>query len=200
MNKPLAKEQIAEVLASHLVWLRGETTGKRADLREANLREANLREANLREANLQGAYLQGANLRRANLRWANLQGANLREANLQGADLREANLREANLQRADLRWADLRRANLRWANLQGADLPFRIVQVGPIGSRADYLTYRFDLAQISTGCFSGTIAEFAEAVERTHGDSQYGIEYRSAIEMLQRMITLAEPVKEGVPQ
>ena len=84
--------ELKKVLASHRLWLAGETDGVQANLREANLIWANL---------------SGADLRRADLRWADL-----REANLSKADLREANLREANLIWANLSGADLRGANL----------------------------------------------------------------------------------------
>jgi len=76
----MTAEQLAEVIAAHLEWLKDATKGRRADLSGANLRWANLREANLR--------------------WANLRGADLSEAYLRGADLRGANLSEANLRGA----------------------------------------------------------------------------------------------------
>ena len=34
------------------------------------------------------------------------------------------------------------------------------------------------------GCFSGTLDEFAAAVEKRHGDSQHGQEYRLLIEFI----------------
>jgi hypothetical protein len=37
---------------------------------------------------------------------------------------------------------------------------------------------------ISCGCFFGTLEEFAERVERTHGDNRYGREYRAIIEVI----------------
>ena len=88
---------LKEILRKHLMWLRSENGGERADLRDANLYGANLRGANLCGANLCGANLRGANLRGANLYGADLRDANLYGANLRGADLRGANLRGANL-------------------------------------------------------------------------------------------------------
>ena len=81
------QEELKEILAKHLKWLRGEHGGERADLREADLCEADLC-----GANLYGANLYGANLCGANLCGANLCGANLYGADLWGADLREANM------------------------------------------------------------------------------------------------------------
>ena len=109
---------------------------------------------------------------RANLRDANLRGANLRGADLCGADLRNANLCGADLRNADLCSADLRDANLRGANLRGADLPAIILQVGPIGSRKDYVVYNASNDNIRCGCWNdykgGTLAEFEARVEEVY--------------------------------
>ena len=37
---------------------------------------------------------------------------------------------------------------------------------------------------VNCGCFSGNIEDFAKAVERTHGDSKYGREYKAMIELI----------------
>lgn len=84
------------------------------------------------------------------------------------------------------------RADLRWADLRWADLPFCVMQIGPIGSRSDYLIYRFDTGAVYTGCFSGTLDEFAAAVERTHGNNRDGQDYRAAIAMLRALIVSEE--------
>lgn len=98
--------------------------------------------------------------------------------NLRGADLYGANLRGANLRGADLRGADLYGADLRGANL-GDHV---ILQIGPMGSRHDYLIYCD--GEVKTGCFTGTLAAFAAAVEKTHGDNEHGVAYRAAIALL----------------
>ena len=98
---------IASTLRLHVMWLRGESGGQRADLSGADLR---------------GAYLSGANLGGADLSGANLRGADLRGADLSGADLRGADLSGANLGGADLSGANLRGAYLSVANLSGANL------------------------------------------------------------------------------
>ena len=53
--------------------------------------------------------------------------------------------------------------------------------VGQIGSRKATLTFTKSDKSAATGCFRGTIDEFAEAVVKTHGDSQYGKVYQAAI-------------------
>ena len=110
-------------------------------------------------------------------------GADLGEADLGGADLRWANLGGANLGGADLGWTNLRGANLGGANLVGSR---PVMQIGPIGSRADYLIaiVTTDGVRVTAGCFSGTLDEFRAAVESTHGDSEHGRDYRAAIAMI----------------
>ena len=95
--------------------------------------------------------------------------------------------------RADLRGADLRGAYLGGADLGGADLGGKklvgdrpVLQVGPIGSREDYLlSFITDAGVIlRAGCFEGSRDEFAAAVEKTHGASAHGDEYRAALVLI----------------
>ena len=177
--------EIAAILADHKKWLSGDKDGKRADLRNANLGGANLGGADLRNANLHGTDLGGANLDNANLRNADLDNANLRNADLGGA----------NLGGADLDNANLRNANLGGANLGGAALGETCIwQFGPLGSRRAYLTVKQGpgLDEFHTGCFSGTMSEFEAAVQQTHGDNQFGRQYRGIIALVKEWIK--EPV------
>ena len=168
-----------------------------AYLRDAYLSGANLRDADLSGANLSGANLSGACLSDADLRCACLSGANLSGANLIGADLIGADLIGANLSRADLSGAVLSRADLSRAVLSGADLSRAVlrdgvrligarpvVQVGPIGSRSDWLVaYLTDGGiRIDAGCQRQiTRAEFETRLANTHGDDQHAREYRAAL-------------------
>ena len=85
--RTFTKEQLAEILQKHKMWVNGEEGGEKADLRFADLRSANLRSADLSSANLRDANLSSANLSYANLSSANLRDANLSSANLSSADL-----------------------------------------------------------------------------------------------------------------
>ena len=38
--------------------------------------------------------------------------------------------------------------------------------------------------KISCGCFSGSIEEFEKKVEKTHGDSKFGREYKAIINVI----------------
>ena len=103
---------------------------------------------------------------------ADLRGADLCDADLRRADLRDADLRDADLCCADLRDADLCGADLRCADLCGADLPAIILQVGPIGSRKDYVVYNASNDNIRCGCWNdykgGTLEEFEARVEEVY--------------------------------
>jgi hypothetical protein len=116
------KEQLAEILAAHAKWARGETGGARADLSGADLSGADLRGADLSGADLRSAYLSGADLSGADLSGADLRSADLRSADLRSADLRSADLSGADLSGANLSGADLRSADLSSADLRSADL------------------------------------------------------------------------------
>ena len=88
--------------------------------------------------------------------------------------------------------ADLRGANLSCADLSGASLSGEarligarpVVQVGPIGSRSDWLVaYLTDGGiRIDAGCQRQiTRAEFETRLANTHGDDQHAREYRAAL-------------------
>jgi len=80
--RAFTREQLENILAKHVKWLKDEEGGERANLRSANLRSANLESANLESANL-----ESANLESANLAWANLRSANLRSAKIRSASI-----------------------------------------------------------------------------------------------------------------
>ena len=90
--RAISKDELADILKKHKMWLNGEVGGIRADLYGTDLCRADLYAADLRWANLCGADLRGADLHGANLSWANLCGANLSGADLRGANLSLANL------------------------------------------------------------------------------------------------------------
>ena len=148
---------------------------------------AYLRGANMSGANMSGAYLSGAYLSGADLSCADLSGANLRDADLRGANLSGANLRGAYLRDANLSGAYLSGANLRGADLSGEVRLIGarpVVQVGPIGSRSDWLVaYLTDGGiRIDAGCQRQiTRAEFETRLANTHGDNQHAREYRAAL-------------------
>ena len=168
-----------------------------ANLSGANLSGANLSGACLSDANLSGAYLSRADLSRAVLSGADLIGAYLIGANLSRANLSRAVLSRANLSGAVLSRADLSRAVLSGAVLSGAYLSRAVlrdgarligarpvVQVGPIGSRSDWLiAYLTDGGiRIDAGCQRQiTRAEFETRLAKTHGDNQHAREYRAAL-------------------
>ena len=83
--REFTSEELRNIIDLHEKWLRNETDGVRA----------NLREANLSGANLSGANLSLADFSKANLRGADLRGADLRFTDFSEADLSKADLSEA---------------------------------------------------------------------------------------------------------
>ena len=69
--------ELKTILDAHALYLRGDPSGKRANLSGANLRNADLSYANLRNADLSYANLTYADLSYANLTYADLSGAYL---------------------------------------------------------------------------------------------------------------------------
>ena len=60
------------------------------------------------------------------------------------------------------------------------------IVIGPIGSRNGFTTFyknKDENVCVRCGCFSGTVDEFLAAVQKTHGDSRFGREYRLAAEL-----------------
>lgn len=68
------------------------------------------------------------------------------------------------------------------------------ITITPIGSESGVLTaYMVEKdIQVTRGCFTGSLAEFAKAVERRHRDNQYGRSYRAAVEFIHSHFTEAE--------
>ena len=165
-------------------------------LRGANLCEADLSSTDLRETNLRGVILCEADLSSADLRDADLSGADLRGAILCDADLRGAILCGADLYHADMDGADLRDADFSGADLQGANLSPQIIQVGPIGSRSDYMVYRVEEDLVQCGCWReyvyGSLADFIARVKATYPEdnkdgAKYRREYLAVIAMFQTL-------------
>ena len=181
-----------------------------ADLAHADLAHADLAHADLIRANLDGASLTRASLVGANLTGANLTGANLARASLAGADLAGASLTGANLAGAYLAGANLAGANLDGANLDGAKVGSEavlvgsrpVVQIGPIGSRNDWLTVFWcgDAGvRISAGCQKQiSEAHFLKRLAYRHGEGdQANIHAQHYIEALAFAKRLLKDQAEG---
>ena len=112
-------------------------------------------------------------------------------ANLHGSDLREADLSDTSLYNADLCGA-----RIAGVNLKGARLTVRILQIGPIGIRKEYVFYNASENRVEYGHWNsgegGTLEEFEEYVETENPKENEGrLEYRheclAAIDYLKAM-------------
>ena len=117
-----------------------------------------------------------------------------------GISMRDA-LERATKSGADLSGADLRDADLSGADLHGKKLVGKrpYFQVGPIGSRSDYLqAFITDSGlTICTGCFFDTIDQFEIALLEEHGDNEHAKEYTAALVLIRAHAELWAPVEEA---
>jgi uncharacterized protein YjbI with pentapeptide repeats len=169
--------------------------------------KADLSGSNLRGSDLRGSNLRGSNLRVSDLRGSDLRGSDLRGSDLRGSDLSGSNLRYSNLSGSDLSGSDLRGSDLSGSDLSGSKLSGSdlsgdrpILQIGPIGSRADFLiAYLTDTGiMIRAGCWYGTRGEFAAAVVAEHDDNVHAREYRAALAMIDAHAALWTPATPAV--
>ena len=101
-----------------------------------------------------------------------------------GARLSGAYLGGADLGRADLRGAKLKTKCYKNLLLVGKR---PVLQVGPLGSRADYLVAFLtdNGVYIRTGCFFDTLQAFALAVVKEHGENVHAAEYNAAVGLIE---------------
>ena len=69
--------------------------------------------------------------------------------------------------------------------------------IGPIGSRAAYLTWTASDNCVATGCFRGAVDEFRAAVLATHGDNNHSREYLAVLALIE---CRAANIKQSEPQ
>ena len=184
----IASSDLPAILASHGAWLRGEDSGKRANLSGADLSGATLSGADLSGATLSGANLSGADLSGASLYGASLYGADLSGANLSGADLYGADLSGADLSGATLSGADLYGANLSGADLSGAR------GIVDAGHRAD--GYRFvgyvkdNVIMIRAGCRNFTMEKARKHWFETRNCTPLGDETTVLLDHIQSVMEI----------
>lgn len=169
-----------------------------ADLSYAQLVDGLFLGADFRSANLHNVVFGNAVLDRADFSGANLSCAVLSHAIAIGTDFRGARLDGAALLYADFCNAHLAGAEIGVGYTLIGARP--ILQIGPIGSRADvliaYLTDRGVL--ISTGCFFGTLDGFEDGIiNRHYAGSRYKTEYYAATRMIRSHEALWTPTTEA---
>ena len=66
-----------------------------------------------------------------------------------------------------------------------------LIQISPVGSEEGtftaYLNKDGDIS-VTRGCFEGSLRDFQTAVEKTHGNNQYGAEYNLVIGLAKAML------------
>ena len=142
--REISKEELAEILGKHQLWMNAEEGGERANLSDSNLSGSNLR----------GSNLSGSNLRDSNLRGSNLSGTNLSDTNLSDSNLRDSNLRGSNLSGTNLSDSNLSDTNLNHTAGNRNEIKSLFL------SETYSITYTSEVLQI--GCESHLIADWWE--------------------------------------
>ena len=59
-----------------------------------------------------------------------------------------------------------------------------VLTIGAVGSRNDFTTFfrnKAGIIKVKCGCFYGTVDEFLDKVQETHGDSKFAVVYRACV-------------------
>ena len=131
----MTQEEIQEVLAKHVKWLRGEDDGQCA--------------------NFKGMYLSGTHFVNSILISANFYGSDLSYIDLSRADLFDADLRCTNLRYANLDYADFRGADFTGSKRED----YELTQTPIAMSLTPYYVIIFD-RHMEIGCKSYTHEEW----------------------------------------
>lgn len=70
------------------------------------------------------------------------------------------------------------------AELKSIEDCFSVSGIGSRFGTTTVFTCSDGVVRLTCGCFYGTVEEFEKAVEKKHGDSKYGREYKAVIELI----------------
>jgi hypothetical protein len=170
-----------------------------ADFRGAELVRCRMQGSVVDASEFGEATLVNCQLTKAVITDTSFRGADMFLCRLDDARIRTSNFRGAKLHYDGLRYAELGHVELGDATLHDDEDPYgrvwtfangaSILRIGPIGSRGDKLLAfaTTDGIVVRTGCFIGTIDDFARAVKKTHGDGFHARQYAAAIAMVREM-------------
>lgn len=106
-KRQVGREELAEIISRHEMWLADSNLGKKADLSDCFLRGHRIEQVDLRGANLLAADLMYVKMRNVKLNGANLKDANFRNTELNNVDFYRANLSGTQFDYEYLNKADL---------------------------------------------------------------------------------------------
>lgn len=152
------------ILKKHKLWLRNETGGEMADLKNVNL--------------------EGANLRSVDLRAVDLRGANLSSADMSGANLANTVLYNVDFTNTNLSGVDINFIKLGDCKLRGTILDDEFIYIGNIGSRNSQTIVNLTKDIVVCGCFSGTLKEFEQRVKSVYGGKNKNKHYYDYIDFI----------------
>jgi len=198
--KTYTKDELAEILNKHKLWLQNDPAGSRADLSGSNLRGSDLSGSNLSHSNLRGSALRGSDLSYSNLRGSDLSYSNLRGSDLSGSDLSGSDLSYSDLSGSNLRGSDLRGSDLSYSDLSGSDLSGSIFAYAMVSFTGHGECGRLlmairrkegDAPELHCGCFSGNTKALREYI--ANGPERYKATRTLALDTVLVLLDVRNP-------
>ena len=135
-----------------------------------------------RAARVIGGNIYGGDIYGGDIYGGNIHGGNIHGGDIYGGDIYGGNIHGGNIHGGTIRGGTIYGGYIYGGNIYGGYITQdNNIGFNNVGSENGYLLAYVDSSKImiSRGCFHGTIDEFFEAVKKTHGDNEFGREYKS---------------------
>ena len=143
-----------------------------ADFSSADFSSADFRSADFSSADFSSADFSSADFSSANFRSADFRSADFRLAYFRLADFSSADFRGADFRLADFRLADFANIHLNYINTINTNgLTVISCQLNTSDENRS-IQYWKKLGIVTAGCFSGTLDELKEAVDKKHKNNK----------------------------
>jgi hypothetical protein len=149
---------------------------------------------------IRGGTIYGGTIRGGTIKGGTIRGGTIRGGTIYGGVIWGGTIWGGIIEGGTIRGGTIYGGTIRGGIIEGGTIKGGTICGGTIKTSADYgahtqvgseegvLTWtRNDDGEgitLNRGCFSGTLEEFSEAVEKQHGDSKIGREYRLLIEFI----------------
>ena len=185
--KQIKQSTINRALRLHKKWLDG-NDGRRLVVTDKALELIDFSGVNFSSADFSFADFSGANFSCVNFRWANFSSVNFSLA-----DFSFVNLSFADFSRADFSGADFANIHLNYINtINTKGLTVISCQLNTSDENRS-IKYWKNLGIVTAGCFSGTLDELKEAVDKKHRNKKaLYAKYQSVFEYIDTVLKLEE--------
>ena len=149
---------------------------------------------------IEGGTIMGGTIRGGTIRGGTIMGGTIEGGTIMGGTITGGTIWGGTIEGGTIMGGTIRGGTIRGGTIRGGTIEGGTIMGGTIKTSADYGAYiqvgseegvltwtRNDDGEgitLNRGCFSGTLDAFSEAVEKRHGDSTIGREYRLLIEFI----------------